>query len=717
MSVDVRNAFNCVNRSAVAEVVTAIAPNVAPFISWACLQPLPMIVNGNHEVQVTRGVLQGDPLASTLFALVMVKVMRRVVDVCASKGVTVVLIQPRDDVPAHVSLARLRDTDVGMGAYADDCTFAWKCPASAKVVMEVLESELASVGLDLSRPKCVIVCGAGADASVVEAAAADMQVRVEDVANILGVPIGKTDAARALLMTRVTAALDRMKTAWTLDRPMAESAFLHNCGVESQLRWVLEACGDGVVDASVVRAIEDGETELMKHVFGRWGDVVTDIHLTIAARPLGRGGFGWMRVSDAGFIDGTRWRARSKKEREAHEAAMWRKVTDAVAHDRVLKTRVTQLMTLQLERWTECQLTLRSDRYPAGVESLALAIVIGVPVVPQNIVGRRCPKAHREAIRVLNGLSCHLEQCAISITHQRHNQSVRQLEWELRKVTNWTPPSTDEKRDDKGLKLTREMGLDEHGSVAQRARGPQQQGQKIIGDVYYHESRVSPYHYFMDIGWRSISGTAAVNSTLSAAEGVWKAKDTEYGLIPHKDATIHKFIAIGLSNIGEVSQTSRNLLPTRLKLGDAAWRRIMAAGMMAQAEAGMEIITEMERAQVIRDDAAQAARDQRAAAVAAGAAAGPDGAAVSSSDSTSGADSGSGGESVGRRRGARGRGRGGIRHGRGNRGRGRGRAPSSSNTASSSELSAPQSVVGGGAIIRGGRGRGWGRPRAQRAQP
>ena len=204
MSVDVRNAFNCVNRSAVAEVVTAIAPNVAPFISWACLQPLPMIVNGNHEVQVTRGVLQGDPLASTLFALVMVKVMRRVVDVCASKGVTVVLIQPRDDVPAHVSLARLRDTDVGMGAYADDCTFAWKCPASAKVVMELLESELASVGLDLSRPKCVIVCGAGADASVVEAAAADMQVRVEDVANILGVPYGSTDAARELLMTRGT---------------------------------------------------------------------------------------------------------------------------------------------------------------------------------------------------------------------------------------------------------------------------------------------------------------------------------------------------------------------------------------------------------------------------------------------------------------------------------------------------------------------------------
>jgi hypothetical protein len=510
-------------------------------------------------------------------------------------------------------------------------------------------------------------------------------------------------------MTSVTAALDRLKTAWTLDRPMAESAFLHNCGVESQLRWVLEACGDGVVDESVLRAIEDGETELMKHVFGRWSGVITDIHLTIAARPLGRGGFGWLRVSDVGLLDGARWRARSKKEREAHEAAMWRKVTDAVAHDRVLKTRVTQLMTVQLERWTECQLTLRPDRYPPGVESLALAIVIGVPVVPQSIVGRRCPRAHREAIRVLNGLSCHLEQCAISITHKRHNMSAHQLEYELRKALHC-------QRNDPAITLTREMGLDEHGKIAQRARGLHQQGQKIVGDVYYHESRVCSDHYFLDIGWRSISGTAAVNSSLSAAEGVWKQKTDEHRNIPNKDDNLHKFIAIGVSNIGEISQTSRSLIPTRLKLPDAAWRRIMAAGMMAQAEAGMEIITEMERAQVIRDAASQAARDRRAAVVAAGAAAGPDAAPALSSDSTSDTDRTSSLGSVGRGRGARGRGRGGIRHGRGNRGRGRRRAASSSNTASSSDLSAPQSVVGGGAIIHGGRGRRWGRPRPHRAQ-
>ncbi len=92
-ALDVKNAFNCVHRKAVHDVVLEVDSDLAPFIAHI-LQPTTMIGEGVTRI-VDRGVVQGDPTASLLFAMVIAKVAERVRDVCALQGVRVTLADPQ----------------------------------------------------------------------------------------------------------------------------------------------------------------------------------------------------------------------------------------------------------------------------------------------------------------------------------------------------------------------------------------------------------------------------------------------------------------------------------------------------------------------------------------------------------------------------------------------------------------------------------------------
>jgi hypothetical protein len=158
VSVDVSNAFNCVERAVVVDCVRDVCPEVAPFVTW-CLQTTTLVADGGVNVPVTRGVVQGDPLSPMLFALAMCRVLTRVVASCSDRGVRVQLLSPDDDVDDVV--AQMEESAVGLGAYADDVVFTFRDAASAAIVAEVLEVELKGIGLELARTKTRVVPGMG----------------------------------------------------------------------------------------------------------------------------------------------------------------------------------------------------------------------------------------------------------------------------------------------------------------------------------------------------------------------------------------------------------------------------------------------------------------------------------------------------------------------------------------------------------------------------
>ena len=593
LSLDVKNAFNCVDRCAVVAEVEAVCPDVAPFVRW-CLQATPMIVSGLGKHEVRRGVVQGDPMSSTLFALVMAGVARKVAASCSAVGVSVVLLAP--GAGARTQLASVGHGCVALGAYADDCTLVWSDPDALCTVVDAITRALADVGLSAEPSKSFIVAGDGVDDAFVQSTASRLVgVKVVAAAKFVGVPIGETAAARALLMSAVAAASAKLSRGHVLKRPMAEAAFLHHCGMSAQLQFILPACGSDVVDASVLDAIATHEDALMRHVFGVHAARVTNVHLNIACRPLAAGGLGWQRVDDLGKLDDGVWRRFTADEYAAHRADTEARVDAAVAADRAWQRRWRELKSGGVVPWFDSSVALRVRAYDRGVEEFALAAALGVPVVPQRLVGRACPEAHLHRFPVHDGTSAHLEQCAKRITHRRHDATKRQLAQEIRDALSSKSGLT-------GWEVDCEIGLGRDGQLERRKKGAEQFRQRILGDVYVSGFRDA--RMFLDVGWKSVCGAGVLAGLPSASEKVFAEKTAAFDewrpvVGPNSDIV---YIPVAISTSGVVHRQSIVELDC-FGLSKAAWKRIVAVGMMTQATEAVSLLNRMAVDAKARDDA------------------------------------------------------------------------------------------------------------------
>jgi len=64
LQVDLKNAFNSINRPAILDALGQRCPSMLPWVRQA-FQPAPLLV-GHEVIWSTRGVLQGDPLGPFL---------------------------------------------------------------------------------------------------------------------------------------------------------------------------------------------------------------------------------------------------------------------------------------------------------------------------------------------------------------------------------------------------------------------------------------------------------------------------------------------------------------------------------------------------------------------------------------------------------------------------------------------------------------------------
>ena len=581
VALDVKNAFNSVFRSSVVECVMDVCPRVAPFVQHCLVKSAAVFVEElGEEVAVDRGVVQGDPMSSVLFALVMCSVVRRVVDRLGSV-VEVVVLGPK--AFGRTELYKVTEGGaVGLAMYADDVTLVWPprgCGVDVVVkVVEVLDEELGRVGLTRAPQKTVVVAQQQAAMGVKVAAA--LGGVVKDAHKFVGVPIGKVEDARGLLRESVAKAGEALRGAQQLGKPMAEVALLAHAGVGAQLQWPLEACGPGVVSREVLDEVATLEGELMRHVFGEFAGEVTEGHLKMVARRVCDGGIGWERVDDIGCVgENGLWKRRSAQQRvewekvKTAELDVWLRDHD----DPTLRRRVAELRA-GVELWWENSVWLNvwDDRGNARVESMALALGFGVKCVPASLVGSLCPFTHSPPKPLHNALSCHYEQCGVKVTHPRHDATVSQLVRELKYVV----PSS--------VSLDREMGVNVRGDIVPRSG---EAGASVVGDVYVRGGDGAGWgaaHVFLDVGWRGVMTTQVTLAT-DAAGGVWKAKwDGVQGTNVLRGGD-RAFVPVAVSTSGRVEPRSKAARGLRA-LPNNAWRRIVAAGMKAQAQGAVAIL-------------------------------------------------------------------------------------------------------------------------------
>ena len=137
---DLKNAFNCVDRSAFRSAIRRIAPRLAPWVDYQYGEASPLFF-GDTRLQSERGIQQGDPLGPALSA--------------ASEHAIIM------ELEGH--LLELGLLELGLKVfYLDDGILAGDQETVAAAI-NFLGVKFAEIGLELNRSKCELVPTAGRD--------------------------------------------------------------------------------------------------------------------------------------------------------------------------------------------------------------------------------------------------------------------------------------------------------------------------------------------------------------------------------------------------------------------------------------------------------------------------------------------------------------------------------------------------------------------------
>ena len=118
------------------------------------------------------------------------------------------------------------------------------------------------------------------------------------------VPVGKTDAARALLdeviehaMSTTTDMVRRLRS------PLASIVTVRERGLVPKIRLVSPACGENIVTPEVIRRCAELEDEIIGGLFLRRGGRVSETQLLQARIPVKMGALGLVSVRAVGTIE------------------------------------------------------------------------------------------------------------------------------------------------------------------------------------------------------------------------------------------------------------------------------------------------------------------------------------------------------------------------------------------------------------------------------
>ena len=176
---DLKNAFNCVDRSAFREAIRRVAPRLAPWVDVQYGEPTPLFF-GDTRLSSERGIQQGDPLGPALFSAAIHPIV--------------------EELRGHLLEAGLLELGL-MAFYLDDGILAGDQETVAAAI-NFLESRFRDIGLELNRAKCELVPTAGRGHQVDLARFQGFEIKESGDFKLLGAAFGSSEYCSNLLNRR-----------------------------------------------------------------------------------------------------------------------------------------------------------------------------------------------------------------------------------------------------------------------------------------------------------------------------------------------------------------------------------------------------------------------------------------------------------------------------------------------------------------------------------
>eukprot|EP00892_Ulva_mutabilis_P006577 jgi/Ulvmu1/4291/UM002_0011.1 len=233
LSVDFKNAYNSIHTQSMLDAVHQRAPQLLPYAIWANTSPTQHHVigapPGTAPITSTRGVKQGDPLASLLFSLTL---------------------QPA----LEAAQATADPADAALLAYADDCRIRGTGAPIIKA-FTTLEEHAHPIGLRIGRAKSAATSIIDRDAAQNVADATGVPLRPHGV-TCAGTPIGHTPYVKDYCNRRATTACAKIDRLLSLPLPAQDKFLLLRGSVQLALTHLVRVVAwDSVKDA--VQRLQD----------------------------------------------------------------------------------------------------------------------------------------------------------------------------------------------------------------------------------------------------------------------------------------------------------------------------------------------------------------------------------------------------------------------------------------------------------------------------
>ena len=232
LKVDIKNAFNSADRSAILRAVLEHFPTLAGYVQCA-YGDLTSLYFGETPIDSACGVQQGDPLGPLLFSLVLIVLNDKVKEALKRAGVAIQID----------------------GWYLDDGTFGGDIGA-VKLVYETIRKEGPKLGLVINEKKCEIV--SDAPAAVIRHHFGDEPALhpLNDWC-LLGTPCGDAEHIIMFVDKKLERAIAKVKLVGQIPDAMVRYALLRYCASFGLAVYYMRTAGPGAHYELFDDAVED----------------------------------------------------------------------------------------------------------------------------------------------------------------------------------------------------------------------------------------------------------------------------------------------------------------------------------------------------------------------------------------------------------------------------------------------------------------------------
>ena len=265
VTVDLRNAFNSVDRNAVLTAVNNT--QLCAYTQWA--YGLPSILRfGTSTLSSSTGVQQGDPAGPVLFAFALAGVLD--------------------------NLRNLFPGDMLDIWYADDGYILGNCDSVAKA-FDMLIDPLKAIGLQINLDKCALWTHNNNIDNIIPGVSTVIINESEFPLTVLGLPVaGSREAMSSFAVAAVTKTDEAMKPLSLLHHAQGETAILRYFGPTSRLQHFSRFS----LDPSIAQQLAGADAITLKHFERIVGRPLPHGWEPIAASSISSGGIGLSLLSD-----------------------------------------------------------------------------------------------------------------------------------------------------------------------------------------------------------------------------------------------------------------------------------------------------------------------------------------------------------------------------------------------------------------------------------